>query len=161
MKEDILDILMYLFENYIDDDDNSPDLDLNQESLKVELMEAGFPGHEISRAFTWLEGLTEQDEDTLAVTQGNTAVRVYTAQECEKIDMESRGFLLFLEQVGVLDAVNRELIVDRAMALDMEEFNLEQLKWVILMVLFNQRGQEEIFAWMEDVVHNRMSLRLH
>ncbi|OQW93589.1 MAG: hypothetical protein BWK79_10325 [Beggiatoa sp. IS2] len=160
MKEDILDILMYLFENYIDDD-NSPDLDLNQESLKIELMEAGFPGHEVSKAFTWLEGLAEQNEDALAGTQGATSMRVYTPQECEKIDIESRGFLLFLEQVGVLDALNRELIVDRVMALDMEEFNLEQLKWVILMVLFNQRGQEEIFAWMEDVVHNRMSLRLH
>jgi Smg protein len=124
-------------------------------------MEAGFPGHEVSKAFTWLEGLAEQNEDALAGTQGVTSMRVYTSQECEKIDIESRGFLLFLEQVGVLDALNRELIIDRVMALDMEEFNLEQLKWVILMVLFNQRGQEEIFAWMEDVVHNRMSLRLH
>ncbi len=160
MKEDILDILMYLFENYIEDD-NSPDLDLNQESLKIELMEAGFPSNEVSKAFTWLERLAEQSEDSQTETQGATAMRVYTFQECEKIDIESRGFLMFLEQVGVLDTVNRELIIDRAMALDMDEFNLDQLKWVILMVLFNQRGQEEIFAWMEDVVHNRMSLRLH
>jgi Smg protein len=32
--------------------------------------------------------------------------------------------------------------------------DLEQMKWIILMVLFNQPGQEQAYAWMEDLVFN-------
>ena len=67
----------------------------------------------------------------------------------DKRDVECRGFLMFLEQQGILDAIQRELVLDRAMALDQDEFDLDDLKWVVLMVLFNQPGQEAAFAWME------------
>ena len=30
--------------------------------------------------------------------------------------------------------------------------SLEDMKWVVLMVLFNQPGQEANFAWMEDLM---------
>ncbi len=32
------------------------------------------------------------------------------------------------------------------------KFNLEDVKWVVLMVLFNQPGQEANYAWMEDLM---------
>jgi len=38
---------------------------------------------------------------------------------------------------------------DRAMALDQDELDLDDLKWVVLMVLFNQPGSEAAYAWME------------
>ena len=31
-----------------------------------------------------------------------------------------------------------------------DEITLEDMKWVVLMVLFNQPGQEANYAWMED-----------
>lgn len=158
MKENILDVLMYLFENYMDDDDQ---LSFDQESLKVELLAAGFPSVEISKAFNWLEGLAEQQLFAEDGIQTAFSMRVYLPEECEKLDVECRGFLLFLEQVGVLETLSRELVIDRVMALDIEEFNLEQLKWVILMVLFNQPGQEAAFAWMEDLVYDEMVGHLH
>lgn len=158
MKENILDVLMYLFENYMDDDDQ---LSFDQESLKLELLAAGFPSGEISKAFDWLEGLAEQQLIAEASTHKKLSTRVYLAEECEKLDVECRGFLLFLEQVGVLDTLSRELVIDRVMALDIDEFSLEQLKWVILMVLFNQPGQEAAFAWMEDLVYDEMVGHLH
>ncbi|MFB5206121.1 DUF494 family protein, partial [Stenotrophomonas sp. 3diitr2024] len=39
----------------------------------------------------------------------------------DKLDVECRGFLLYLEQHGILDADQRELVLDRAMALDQDE----------------------------------------
>ena len=42
-----------------------------------------------------------------------------------------------------------------------EDIDLEQLKWVVLMVLFNQPGKEAVFAWMEDIVLDKASGRLH
>src|SRR5690606_2021521 len=75
--------------------------------------------------------------------------RVYFGPELDKLDVECRGFLLFLEQHGILDAQQRELVLDRAMALDQDELDLDDLKGVVLMVLFNQPGSEADYAWME------------
>ena len=63
---------------------------------------------------------------------------------------------MFLEQTGVLDHNTREMVIDRVMALESEEIDLEQLKWVVLMVLFNQPGREAAYAWMEDLVFDEM-----
>jgi Smg protein len=159
MKENILDVLMYLFENYMDNDvERNPD----QETLKLELVEAGFTQAEINKAFIWLEGLAVlQDGMSPETLKSSRSIRIFTDQEAEKLGIECRGFLLFLEQVGVLDQGNRELVIDRVMALETEEIDLEQLKWVVLMVLFNQPGQEAAFAWVEDLVYDETAGTLH
>ena len=61
----------------------------------------------------------------------------------------------------MLDATTRELVIDRIEALEGEDIDLEQLKWVVLMVLFNQPGKEAVCAWMEDLVLDKASGRLH
>ena len=159
MKENVLDVLMYLFELYFDDD---TELDSDREALKQELVEAGFPESEIGKAFEWLEGLTAGDT-VVEPREGNDlpAFRVYTDEECQRLNLECRSFLLFLEQVRVLDSITRELVIDRVDALEGAEIDLEQLKWVVLMVLFNQPGKEAVFAWMEDFVLDKASGRLH
>ena len=48
MKETVLDVLMYLFENYFDDEGA---VEPDQESLRQELVQAGFPEEEIGKAF--------------------------------------------------------------------------------------------------------------
>jgi len=151
MRENIIDVLMFLFENYVDDD---LPFEHDQDTLTVELVESGFPSYEVGKAFEWLEGLAEQQFLTPSEQPSPKSMRVYLPLECEQLNTECRGFLLFLEQVGVLDNFSRELVIDRVMALEAEDFTLEQLKWVVLMVLFNQPGQEEAFVWMEDLVYN-------
>jgi Smg protein len=159
MKENVLDVLMYLFEHYLDDD---TDVESDQESLKHQLVHAGFPEAEISKAFAWLEGLAvDQELSSGDAVRSNTSTRVFTADEMGRMDRDCRGFLLFLEQAGVLDSKTRELVIDRVMALETESIDLEHLKWVILMVLFNQPGKEEMFAWMEDFVFDKGSGTLH
>ncbi|MBC7657840.1 MAG: DUF494 family protein [Frankiaceae bacterium] len=146
MKETILDVLLYLFENYFYDD---PDAVRDRDSLQLGLIQAGFSPTEISKAFDWLEALANQ-RPTLANPRANGPVRVYVEAEIDRLDRECLGFLMFLEQHGVLDADQRELVLDRAMALDQEDVDLDDLKWVVLMVLFNQPGAEAAFAWMEN-----------
>lgn len=159
MKESVLDVLMYLFEHYLDDE---TEVDSDQESLRSELAGAGFPEAEISKAFAWLEGLTAEHEEggTIEVARVGS-VRIYTGDEMGRLDTRCRGFLIFLEQVGVLDGLSRELVIDRVMALEDEEMDLDQLKWVVLMVLFNQPGRESAYAWMEDLVIDHVGERLN
>lgn len=153
MKENVIDVLMYMFENCMEDDSRD---DHDQDALRMELQGAGFPSIEIDKAFNWLEGLAAvQDLPAPDPNRCARAIRVYTQDEMEKLNSECRGFLLFLEQAGVLDHLSRELVIDRVMALETEEIDLDQLKWVILLVLFNQPGQEAAFAWMEELVFDR------
>jgi len=159
MKQTVLDVLIYMFENYMEDDELQPGMD--HDTLRTQLSDAGFDSRQISKAFDWLEGLSGQPGITLNTDTSSQAMRVYTDLEMRKIDLESRGFLMFLEQAGVIDPVGRELVIDRLMALETDEIDLDQLKWVVLMVLFNQPGQEEAFVWMEDLVMEELGGPLH
>ena len=159
MKETVFDVLMYLFENYFEED---YEINSDQESLKYELVQAGFGDNQVSKAFDWLEGLALQKDliQSDNLTEKST-LRMYSEREMEKLDVKCRGFLIFLEQSGVLDAFDREVVIDRAMALEAEEIDLQQLKWVVLMVLLNQPGKEAAFTWMEDIVMDDTQSGLH
>jgi Smg protein len=159
MKETVLDVLMYLFDNYEDEDVKlTPD----QDALKDQLLDAGFAEREVGKAFDWLEGLATQKENNYpSADSGTSASRIYHGKELEKLDTDCRGFLLFLEQAGVLDNQNRELVIDRVMALESEDIDLHQLKWVVLMVLFNQPGKEAVITWMEDIVMDDFNANMH
>ncbi len=159
MKQTVLDVLIYMFENYMEDDDLQPGMD--HDTLRTQLSDAGFDTHQIGKAFDWLEGLSGQAGVNHNIQAGNKATRVYADVEMRKIDLESRGFLMFLEQAGIIEATGRELVIDRLMALETDEIDLDQLKWVVLMVLFNQPGQEEAFVWMEDLVMEELGGPLH
>ena len=149
MKENVLDVLMYLFENYMDDD---AELKTDREALRVELEQAGFPNREVGKAFAWLETLADAPQQ-LDWVRARDSIRVYSRDECVRIDVEARGFIMYLEQIGILSAGQRELVIDKIMALDASrEIDLEQVKWIILMVLFNQPGQEDAYERMEDLV---------
>ncbi|MGB0846137.1 MAG: DUF494 family protein [Thiolinea sp.] len=147
MKENTLDVLFYLFDNYPEIDEGSPD---NRESLDLYLQGAGFLPHEISRAFTWLESLGD-DARTLYTPSNSNAIRIFSSDEQRWMDTECQSYLLFLEQAGVLNMESREQVIDRVLELEDDEFNLDRLKWVILMVLLNRPDEDNSFFWTEGL----------
>ncbi len=160
MKENVFDVLMYLFENYMDE---GTEFQPDQEALTYELTQAGFRRGEIRKAFTWLDGLSALRETGAGQPRQKTtsAIRHYTPQEQEKLDEECRGYLQFMEASGVIDPATREVVIDRLMALEADEIALDQLKWVMLLVLFNQPGQEYAYHMLEDLVFDEMQGHLH
>lgn len=155
MKENIFDVLMYLFENYMEEEiEIFPDTDV----IRTELLEAGFQQLEVNKAFDWLESLNLQE-----LTPINTAptFRIFCREEIAKLDIECRNLIMFLEKNGILNATNREIVIDRAMALDDEDISLEKLKWITLMVLLSQPNEEIAFSRMEDFVYDLVPTYLH
>lgn len=148
MKENVLDVLMYLFETFVDAGDDEPEPDRGE--LKLELERAGFRDREIDRALDWLDGLNAAQAPPEETSRGS--LRVYDHFEQERLDARSRGYLLYLEQTGILSPAQRELVIDRLLALDSDDIDIEQIKWVVMMVLFSQPGQEKAYARMEDLV---------
>jgi Smg protein len=156
MKENILDVLLYLFQNFMDGDvDIEPDRDF----LEDQLIEAGFGHREIDSAFTWLDGLADGSQQQTALQE--TSFRLYADDEFEKLDTECRGFLMYLENMGVLTPLTRELVIERVMALEDVDLDIERLKWVILMVLFNQPEQDMNLEWIENMVFDSSLENLH
>lgn len=134
MSESFLQILLYLFGHYITDEILQPS---DPDALLLELAHAGFSVQDSNEVIEWLAG-TKNNAAILAQKKAES-LRIYTANEIAKIDVAARGFLMFLEQAGVLDGVNRERLIDRAMALQCRHVDLPELRY-LCQVLLNNDG---------------------
>jgi Smg protein len=148
MKENVLDVLMYLFENYTDTEFTDTG---NHNALKEELAGAGFPDEEVGHAFQWLDGLSERRKQ-LSLFGSTGVIRVYSRPELARLSTDCRGFLVYLEQLGILTAETRELVIDRLMAIE-DEVDLERVKWVLLLVLMHQPGGEIAYEQIHELVY--------
>jgi Smg protein len=160
MKESVFDVLMYLFNNYLDDE---YEMNMDQDSLRGVLMHAGFDDNQVNKAFDWLESLAPETESFPGDQPASSVShRIFNDQEMDKLGTECRGLIIsYLEQANILTARDREVVIDRAMALESDEIDLFQLKWVVLMVLLNQPGKEEAFIWMEGMVMDQLEAGYH
>lgn len=161
MKDNMFDVLMYIFENYIDDDQgNDPD----EVALTDQLGDAGFQQGEINKAFAWLEDLSQlcaQEFEGQHISCSNSSTRVYSDLEKQKISLDARGFVTRLEFYGIVNPSVREVILDRAMALESDHIDLDQMKWVTMMVLYNQPGRETNYLWLENLLFELEQEVLH
>lgn len=158
MNENVVDILIYLYENYMDGELAPPS---DQNDLRNELTQAGFTTGEIDKAFDWLDELADNAQWPQGEAHQSQSLRIFTEEETARLDVDSRGLLLFLEQNEILTQTARELVIERSLALDTPVITEEELKWIILLVLMNQPGQEAAFARMEDMVYNEAPQYLH
>lgn len=152
----MFDILVYLFENYVEMN-AYPD----ETTLTRELSAAGFDRNEISQAITWFNGLenlanASYSEDLIV----SNATRCYSEQEIQRIGTEGVGLLAFLENSGVLDPVQREWVLDRIFAVDETELTLDQVKWIVLFVLWNHNEPQQFF-FIEDLLFGDGQPTLH
>ena len=66
-----------------------------------------------------------------------------------------------LEREGILSPLQREIVIDRLVALDSDEVDIDRLKGLVLMVLSSQPGQEQACARMEDLLFEDPDARSH
>jgi len=153
IKQSVVDVLMFLFERYLGDEESSETSRVTEERdrIQIRLEEMGFHNKEINQAFDWLEDLADLQDEEQFTPLKETSTRIYSEEEKKLINMESIGFLTFLEQTGILTSVTRELILDRVVALG-HPLDAEQLKWIIMIVLHSQPGEENSLALMEDFI---------
>src|SRR3546814_16163585 len=90
MKETVLDVLMYLFENYQEGEFSDAEY---HDTLREELLAAGFPDDEVGNAFAWLDGLAEQRQLPL-VFGPYRSTRIYPRDELATYSTECRSFIL-------------------------------------------------------------------
>ena len=146
----MIDILVYLFENYLPDACPEPAV------LARKLSAAGFGNADISAALSWLDGLAGEEGGRCRSPANAGAVRIYDEEEQERLPVACRGFIAFLEQHDAVDAPLREAIIERAMALPDEQISLDRLKVIVLAVVWRYRHEvdalilEELLAEDSD-----------
>ena len=129
------DILVFVFENC-----QQADVAYDRDRVAKKLSAAGFEHSDISEALHWLAGMARAPQGVREpLPDARSSFRAYAPRELAKLDARCRGFLLTLEQSGILSAETRELVIERALAASGDTLNLEQLKLVVLMVLWNQQ----------------------
>jgi Smg protein len=146
----MFDVLVYLYENYW-----RPDACPDEPQLRRKLSAVGFENEEIQDALRWLDGLATTAQAP-AAPAASTSLRVYTAEERERLGEGSIGFIAFLESAGVLPPHMRETVIDRALAAGPRRIDLDDLKIIVLMVFWSH-GEEpdalildELFVDPED-----------
>jgi Smg protein len=146
----MIDILVYLFENYLPDACPEPAV------LARKLSAAGFGTDDISAALSWLDGLAGEEVTRCRSPALAGSTRIYGIEEQERLSAACRGFITFLEQHEAIDAPLREAIIERALALPDDEVSLDRLKVIVLAVIWRYRHEvdalilEELLAEDSD-----------
>lgn len=135
MKEPILDILIYLFEHFITSEVSVFEPESAIVSDKLE--SAGFHNRDIIKAIKWLTDL-KASLFPLSSEHHNSTFRIFSTAEQDKLTTDSRHMLYCLERDKIITPGSREIIIDRAMAIDLDEVDVDELKWVMLFVLYMQ-----------------------
>ena len=151
----MFDILVYLYETYY-----RPDACPNSEALVKKLSAVGFEEEEISKALDWLTDLAvtsnELSEQYPQQTAFSFGTRIYVAAEMDALGTGAVGFIQFLEAAKVINAIQREIVIERALAATSEHISLDKLKVIVLMVLWSQGKEpdslmfEELFVDEDD-----------
>jgi Smg protein len=148
----VLKVLIYVYDHYmLADPADVPE----RHHMLEDLQRRGFSVSEVVQAMEWLSALVGDQRASSGAADMETArgaLRVFTDGELSRLSADCRAFLLLLDRQHVLTPQQRELVIERALALDVDEVGVDQLKWVVLLVLSSQPGQEMAFARFESVM---------
>lgn len=151
----MFDILIYLFESYFDSG-SYPESD----RLSAKLSAAGFEEDDIHQALAWLSGLRELSAATYPESINRGGLRCYTSFEAQRLSEEALRFISFWEHNKIITPIEREMIIDRVMALGRDKLSLDKVKLIALMVLWNQHDDLDPLL-IEDLLTPADATQIH
>jgi Smg protein len=149
----MIDILVYLFENF-----HNFSLPTQPEALARKLSAIGFEKGDISIALGWLSGLSNARITEFECNPNSQ--RIYLDEEKKKLGIEGQSFIFFLENIGVITPMVRELIIEHAMMLKDDYVPIEKFKVIVLMVLWS-RNQDIEQLIVEELLYGTAPELLH
>jgi Smg protein len=102
----------------------------------------------------------ELNQEDYPESINQSGIRSYADLELKCISTEGLQFIAFWEHNKMITPVEREMIIDRAVAFGRDALPLERVKLIALMVLWNQH--EEIDPLLvEDLLTPANSAQIH
>jgi Smg protein len=152
----MFDVLVYLYENF-GAFNTCPDAD----ALTRRLADAGFDDDEISEALAWLQELARVTQGSVALRSAHAdTFRIFAGFENERLGHDAIAFLSFLEGAGQLNSEQREIVIDRALAVAETPLALARLKVIVLMVLWSQSADIDILL-LEELLDDGENRPMH
>ena len=139
IKEDFLDILLYLFEYYSEDPVRESDTSF---VIRDHLIDAGFQDAAIDHAMDWVEIFKNQGENMMLHTPSNSSIRILSDDEKNLLDVECQNYISRLETFGLLTPEKRELLIDKLTSIGFEPMDLEVVKALSILMLFQEPSVE-------------------
>ncbi|MFQ5693745.1 MAG: DUF494 family protein [Nitrospinota bacterium] len=110
----------------------------------------GYEPDEISEALHWLHHFGPEGESGIPEREGGATTSFRTLGEEERLALapEAHGYLLHLEQMGLIDDAMREEILQQALSLVENEITRDDIRAIALLVAFH-RSQKN---WQTDLI---------
>ena len=139
VKEDFLDILLYLFEYYSEDPVRESDTSFE---IRDHLIDAGFQDAVIDHAMDWVEIFKTPSAGMMLHTPSNSSIRILSDEEKGLLDVECQNYITRLEKFGLLTPEKRELLIDKLTSIGIEPMDLEVVKALSILMLFQEPSVE-------------------
>jgi uncharacterized protein Smg (DUF494 family) len=102
------------------------------------LSEIGYTNSEINSALAWIFSKIDTESNFLKGGLKNvTSRRIYNQEERKIFTPESLGYLIWLNETGILEDTDREIIIDRIFLSGYAKVGLTDLKSLIAMYLLD------------------------
>jgi len=135
MQERIIEIIVYVLEEFRHSRSKENYTDISQT-----LMSRGYTENEINLAFSWifdhLQQNTPDEEERLHYQE--SSVRVLHDLEKMVIEPDAYGYLLQLQQLGLISEADMEDIIEKALSLGTTHVTLEDIKAFTSAIIFNR-----------------------
>ena len=148
IKEDFLDILLYLFEYYSEDPVRESDSPFE---IRDHLIGAGFQDDAIDHAMDWVEIFKSSTDTPMLHKPSGSSIRILSEDEKNLLDVECQNYITRLEKFGLLTPEKRELLIDKLTSIGIEPMDLEVVKALSILMLFQEPSVEvSLHAYEND-----------
>ena len=143
----MFDILFYLVENFFPHG-TLPD----NATISRKLSDAGFDDEDISEVLGWLRGFSSSEDPNAyrGDLEKIDGFRVFSPEEIHGLSRKARGFLTFLVESHLITASQREIIIERVIALSEAQVGVDEIKLIVLLALWHQ--QESVDGMMLEIL---------
>ena len=155
MNERVVEILVYIMNAIRVGKPAANELEV----ISRDLLQRGYTENEISSAFSWLFDRFESDTEELVRHTGprlKGSFRILHDLERIVISPEGHGYLLQLQELGILDDAEVEQIIERALMLGATHLSEAAIKSLVASALFHLEGMEkgEFFVFEDNAIVN-------
>ena len=134
MNERLVEILVKLLKEM----DTSGDVAFRLKDLSETLRIQGFSETELDTALSWLtDRLQTQNVPSQHVSPSRGSMRVLHPIERMILTPEAYGYLLHLENVGLIDRDQMEMVIEKALSSGLSEVTLNDMKRITATVVIN------------------------
>ena len=139
LKEDFLDVLLYLFEYYSEDPVRETGSNFE---IKKHLKGVGFEDDVINHAMDWVAIFKSPTDSAEISIPQSLSVRIFSNEEKSLLDDECQNYIIRLEKFGLLTPQKRELLIDKLTSIGFEPMDIEVVKALSILMLFQEPSVE-------------------